>query len=182
MDLHNPAYRLTPSQDLVVRNVHFRQHTIVLFLFWNIVYKKIQFFSCRHFPTPNADTAFTKVGIKNWKKIKKNFCNMQNAEVRSIAREAGSNFNQQAQLVSSLRSHSDSEKVAASRTYARQIINILLYLRKQRLSLQGHNETTSSANRGNFLELCDWYANKIKYFGNCTIHHVTSPSHPSKTN
>ena len=74
------------------------------FLEYSVQKDSVFCFSCRHFLTPNADSAFTKVGVKNWKKFKKNFCNMQNAEVTSIAREAGSNFNQQAQLVPSLRS------------------------------------------------------------------------------
>ena len=54
-----------------------------LFLILNIVYKKIRFFSfrCRHFPTPIADTAFTKVGVKNWKKIKEKL--QQHAKCRS---------------------------------------------------------------------------------------------------
>ena len=72
------------------------------FLKYNVQKDSVFCFSCRHFPTPNADTAFTKVGVKNWKKI--NVKLQQNAEVTSIAREAGSNFNQQAQLVPSLRS------------------------------------------------------------------------------
>ena len=105
MDLHNPAYLLTPSQNLVVRNVYFRQHTSSFPVLEYSVQKDSGFcFSCGHFPAPNADTAFTTGGVKNWKKLKKNFNNMQNAKVASIARETGSNFNQQAQPVSSLRS------------------------------------------------------------------------------
>ena len=46
-----------------------------------------------------------KLALKIGKKLKKNFSNTQNAEVTSIARETESNFNQQAQLVSSLRSY-----------------------------------------------------------------------------
>ena len=78
-------------------------YSCFLFLEYSVQKDLVFCFSCRHFPTPNADTAFTKVGVKNWKKLKKNFSNMQNPEVTSMAREAGSNLNQQAQLVSSLR-------------------------------------------------------------------------------
>ena len=45
-----------------------------------------------------------KLALKIEIKIKENFSNMQNAEVTSIARETGSNFNQQAQPFLSLRS------------------------------------------------------------------------------
>ena len=57
-------------------------------------------------------------------------------------------------------------------------LTFLLYLGKQGLSLRGHNETTSSSNRGNFLELCDWYAKRDKIF--CQLYNsprnLTSPS------
>ena len=44
------------------------------------------------------------------------------------------------------------------------MIYILLYFGKQGLSLREHNETTSSPNRGNCLELCDLYAKRDKVF------------------
>ena len=39
-----------------------------LFLEYSVQKDSVFCFSCRHFPTPNVDTAFTKVGVKNWKK------------------------------------------------------------------------------------------------------------------
>ena len=38
------------------------------FLAYSVQKDSVFCFSCRHFPTPNADTAFTKVGVKNWEK------------------------------------------------------------------------------------------------------------------
>ena len=177
MDLHSPAYLLTPSQNLVVRNVHFRQQTIILFLFWNIVNKRINFFcfSCRHFPTPNADTAFTKVGVKNWKKIKEKL--QRHAKCRSHIDNQRSWIEFQSTSSAGFAFHfilyvylatqlskRHSEKVAANRTYAKQIINILLCLGKQGLSLRRYNETTSSSNRENFLELCNGFSKRYKVF------------------
>ena len=148
--------------------------------------QKIQFFcfSCKHFPTPNADTAFTKVGVKNWKKIKEKL--QQHAKCRSHIDSQRSWIEFQptssAGSVATQLSKNHSEKVAANRTYAKQIINILLYLGKQGLSLRGHNETTSSSNRENFLELCDWYAKRDKVF--CQLYNsprnFTSPSIQNK--
>ena len=105
---------------------------------------------------------------------------MQNAEVTSIARRSWIEFQSTSSAGSDATqlSKSHSEKVAANRTYAKQIINNLFYLGKQGLSLRGHNETTSSSNRGNFLELCDWYAKRDKVF--CQLYNsprnLTSPS------
>ena len=76
------------------------------FLEYSVQKDSVFCFSCRHFPTPNADTAFTKVGVKNWKKIKEKLQQHEKcrSHITSKAREAGSNFNQQGQLVPSLRS------------------------------------------------------------------------------
>ena len=70
------------------------------------MYKKIQFFvlAVDIFLPPMQIQLSLKMALKIGKKLKKNFGNMQNAEVTSIAREAGSNFDQLAQLVPSLRS------------------------------------------------------------------------------
>ena len=35
------------------------------FLEYSVQKDSVFCFSCKHFPTPNADTAFTKVGVKN---------------------------------------------------------------------------------------------------------------------
>ncbi len=48
------------------------------------------------------------------------------------------------------------------REYAASIDDMLLCLRKQ----GGHDERDASANRGNFLEMCNWYARRDKTF--CT--------------
>ena len=68
-----------PKSKFGSRNVHFRQHTIVLFLFWNIVYKKIHFFvlAVDIFLPPMQIQLSLKLALKIGKKLKKNFCKMQ---------------------------------------------------------------------------------------------------------
>ena len=51
------------------------------FLEYNVQKDSVFCFSCRHFPSPNADTAFIKVGVKNRKKIKEKL--QQHAKCRS---------------------------------------------------------------------------------------------------
>ena len=91
-------------------------------------------FSCRLFPTSNADTAFTKVGVKNWKKLKKKL--QQHAKFKSHIDSQKSWIELQstssAGSVATQLSKSHSEKIAANRTYAKQIISILFYLGKTR--------------------------------------------------
>ena len=153
------------------------------FLFWNIVYKKIQIFVLAvniFLPPMQIQLSLRLACVKNWKKIKEKL--LQHAKCRSHINSQRSWIEFQstssAGFVATQLSKSHSEKVAANRTYAKQIINILLYLGKQGLSLRGHNETTSSSNRENFLELCDWYAKRDKVF--CQLYNsprnLTSPS------
>ena len=134
------------------------------FLEYSVQKDSVFSFSCRHFPTPNADTAFSKVGFRNSKKTKEKL--QQHAKCRSHIDSQRSWIEFQstssAGSIAPQLSKCPREKVAANRSYAKQIINILLYFGKQGLSLRGHNKTTSSSNRGNFLELCDWYAKRDK--------------------
>ena len=183
MDLHNPAYRLTPSQNLVVRNVYFRQQTTVLFLFWNIVYKKIQFFvyAVDIFLPPMQIQLSLKLALKIGKKLKKNFSNMQNAEVTSIAREAGSNFSQQAQLIPSLRSY---VKVIAKKlqpTGLMQTKSLTFFSTSENKDFPFEDTIKPRATQivKTFWNYVIGMLNEMKC---CTTHHVASPAHPSKTN
>ena len=167
MDLHKPAYRhnLKSKFGSQKRSFQAAYYSSFPFLKYSVEKDSVFCFSSRHFPSPNADTAFTKVGVKNWKKIKEKL--KQYAKYRSLIDSQRSWIEFQstssAGSVATQLSKSHNEKVAANRTYAKEI-NILLYLGKQGLSLRGHNETTSSSNRGNFLELCACYAKRDKVF------------------
>ena len=149
---------------------------------WNIVYKKIQFFilDVDIFLPPMQVQLSLQLVLKIGKKIKVKL--QQHAKCRSHIDSQRSWIEFQstssAGSVATQLGKSHSEKVAANRTYAKQIIKVLLYLGKQGLSLRGHNETTSSSNRGSFLELCDWCAKRDKVF--CQLcnspRNLTSPS------
>ena len=150
------------------------------FLEYSVQKDSVFCFSCKHFPTPNADTAFTTVGVKNRKKIEVKL--QQHAKCRSHIDSQRSWIEFQstssAGSVATQLGKSHSEKVAANKTYAKQIIKILLCLGKQGFSLRRHNETTSSSNRGNFLELCNWFSKRDKVFFQLynSSRNLTSPS------
>jgi Domain of unknown function (DUF4371) len=62
------------------------------------------------------------------------------------------------------------------------ILHITRFLLLQALAFRGHNETPSSNNRGNFLELLNWYKErkpevaKVLYENAHGNNHMTSPS------
>lgn len=73
--------------------------------------------------------------------------------------------------------------VQGSREYAASIDDMLLCLRKQGFALRGHDESDASANRGNFLELCNWYARRDKAFCtrlNANLMNLMSPDTQNK--
>lgn len=49
-------------------------------------------------------------------------------------------------------------KVAENREIVKKIIKTLIYLSRQNMALRGHNESKSSKNQGNFLELIKLYS------------------------
>ena len=154
-----------------------------------MVYKKIQFFvlAVDIFLPPMQIQLSLKLALKIGKKIKEKL--QQHAKCRSHIDSQRSWIEFQstssAGSVATQLCKSHSEKVAANRTYAKQIINILFFLGKQGLSLRGPNETTSSSNRGNFLELCDWYVKRDKIF--CQLYNslrnlISSSIYAKRTN
>lgn len=58
-------------------------------------------------------------------------------------------------------------KVDRNRNIFKRLIDVVCFLGKQELAFRGHAETTSSLNKGNFLELVDLLA---KYDGNLATH------------
>ena len=94
-------------------------YSCFLFLEYSVQKDSVFCFSCRHFPTPNADTAFTKVGVNNWKKIKEKL--QQHAKCKSHIDSQRSwiefQLTSSAGSVATQLNKSHSEKVAANRIY-----------------------------------------------------------------
>ncbi|XP_030047652.1 uncharacterized protein LOC115461718 [Microcaecilia unicolor] len=118
-------------------------------------------FPCRHFSGSRVlkDSAFTEKGVRDWKNLKKKLQKHVDSGVHKQSSERWHSLKKSRDvdsLATELSSHQ--KTVEENRDYALKITNLLLYLAKQGIALRGHDEREESANRGNFLELCNLFS------------------------
>ncbi|XP_030047161.1 uncharacterized protein LOC115461455 [Microcaecilia unicolor] len=118
-------------------------------------------FPCRHFSGSRVlkDSAFTEKGVRDWKNLKKKLQKHVDSGVHKQSSERWHSLKKSTEvdsLATELSSHQ--KTVEENRDYALKITNLLLYLAKQGIALRGHDEREESANRGNFLELCNLFS------------------------
>ncbi|CAN6716732.1 unnamed protein product [Malus baccata var. baccata] len=104
--------------------------------------------------------AFTGDGFKTWKKGRERF-KMHVGPVGSVhnkAREAATNLmNQATHIETAVSKHSDQAR-KAYRTCLNASIKCTKFLLRQGLPFRGHDESVTSSNRGNYLELLQFLA------------------------
>ncbi|CAN6565692.1 unnamed protein product [Malus baccata var. baccata] len=104
--------------------------------------------------------AFTGDGFKTWKKGRERF-KMHVGPVGSVhnkAREAATNLmNQATHIETAVSKHSDQAR-KAYRTCLNASIRCTKFLLRQGLPFRGHDESATSSNRGNYLELLQFLA------------------------
>ncbi|XP_027062714.1 uncharacterized protein [Coffea arabica] len=128
-------------------------------------------FWCFLFKTQNkggryAEDAFTKTGFNNWKKAMERF-NEHIGAVNSCHNDARiqfESFQDQRHSVSNVLRSCGREIDNAYRTRLTAALDVTRFLLKQGLAFRGNDESTSSSNRGNFLELFEWYSSEILRF------------------
>ena len=127
--------------------------------------------------------AFSKTGFTNWKRVVEYF-NTHVGRPNSFhnnARKYCDDFKNQKQSVSyAFSSHSNKSEIAyESRLTA--VVGVVRFLLMQALAFRGHNESSTSINKGNFRELLNWYGERVKDVGdvindNAPLNHqLTSP-------
>lgn len=105
-----------------------------------------------------AEDAFTKTGFKNWKKALEKFKSHVGApnSCHNNARIQFESFQDQRHNVANMFRENSREMDAAYRVRLTTMLNATRFLLRQGLSFRGHDESTSSLNRGNFLELVEY--------------------------
>ncbi|XP_042051650.1 zinc finger MYM-type protein 1-like [Salvia splendens] len=107
-----------------------------------------------------SDDTFTKRGCSNWKNALERF----NYLVRGVnschnnTRIQFKAFQDQRNSVASILRSNTREMEVAYRIRLTVSLNMTRFLLKQGLSFRGHDESSSSSNRGNFLELLQWFS------------------------
>ncbi|KAH7690026.1 Ribonuclease H-like protein [Dioscorea alata] len=112
------------------------------FCFWCYPFKR-----CRG--SRMGEDAFTKMGFNNWKKALEKFVE----HIGAINR-----FQSQRQSVSHLLVAHSHEMEVAYRIRLTAVLDVTRFLLKQGLPFCGNDESSNSLNKGNFLELLEWYS------------------------
>ncbi|XP_039130910.1 zinc finger MYM-type protein 1-like [Dioscorea cayenensis subsp. rotundata] len=158
---HNFPQKEYGKQRRSFRDAWFKQHP---WLEYSVTKDAVFCFWCYLFK-PNrvsqiGEDAFTKTGFNNWKKALEKFIEHVGAvnSAHNDARVQFQSFQNQRQSVShQLAAHSHEMEVAY-RIRLTAILDVTRFLLKQGLAFRGHDESSSSLNKGNFLELLEWYS------------------------
>jgi len=108
--------------------------------------------------------AFTKVGYSNWKDAVEKFKSHVGSvnSVHNNARLHFDDFNNQRQSIGTVMSNASREAEELYRIRLTSSLACSRFLMMQGLAFRGHDESVSSLNKGNFLELIDWSKDKIQ--------------------
>ena len=108
--------------------------------------------------------AFTKVGYNNWKdaveRLKSHVGGVNS--IHNNARLHFDDFNNQRQSISTIMSSASREAEDLYKIRLTSSLACSRFLLMQGLAFRGHDESSSSLNKGNFLELIYWMKDKIK--------------------
>lgn len=121
-------------------------------------------FYCRLFSVNIIERSFIDVGYKNWKRASgRNFSFQQHARSNNhlnsttkwqCFKDISSNKDGKISIVAVM-NESHAHLVEENRKYLRIIARILLFTVNQGITQRGHDESSDSLNKGNFLELID---------------------------
>nr|XP_051204848.1 uncharacterized protein LOC127318387 isoform X4 [Lolium perenne] len=108
--------------------------------------------------------AFTKNGFKCWKKgpeqFKKHVGNA--SSIHNNARNSCEDFRNKKQSVAYALACYEEKSHIDYETRLRAVVGIVRFLMDQGLAFRGHDESSTSRNKGNFLELLEWYGARCK--------------------
>lgn len=107
-----------------------------------------------------SDT-FTKIGFINWRNDLASLTEHNEGKTHNNARSACDDFkNQRTSIASKLRSDSKESEVLY-KTRLTASLDCARFLLMQGEPFRGHDESSSSINKGNFREMVDWYKDKV---------------------
>lgn len=143
--------------------------------------------SCKIFGLPKAkNMIMASSGSNDFKNLKRNIeahetC-MHHLQAEISRTLFASNYRIDVEIV-----HSANQKIADNREILKVVIDVLVYIARQNISLRGHNESCSSMNKGNLLELLQLLAkyhpilqNHLNKIGNKKKNRLTLLSHDSQ--
>ena len=117
---------------------------------------KVYCFICKNFSSGNIKDqyeTFVKSGFSNWKKLNEKLKKHEQSDQHTKCSEKYVSYKHSLThgKVCDQKAYQHEEEVVQNRNYALKLIDIILCLTRQRLSLRGHDENESSVNPGIFL-------------------------------
>jgi hypothetical protein len=107
---------------------------------------------------------FTKTGFSNWKKASEIFKTHIGgpSSIHNNARNSCEDFRNKKQSVAyAIVSHEEQSHIKYE-IRLRAVLGVVRFLLEQGLAFRGHDESSTSLNKGNFRELLDWYGARCK--------------------
>lgn len=123
-------------------------------------------FYCYLFKQPRAENygvdAFTVLGFRGWKNGRELIASHGNGIDHNKSRKDYEDFKNQRQSVSHVFQSGGKKKEVEHKGRLTIILAVIRFLLLQALAFRGHDESSSSSNKGNFLEMLQWYKDKDK--------------------
>jgi len=104
--------------------------------------------------------SFTTNGFTNWKDGPKLFDDHANSVLHNKARKDYECYKNQRQSVSHVISRESQKEEEEYRGRLLIILGVVKFLLLQAHAFRGHDESSHSSNKGNFLEMLNWYKGK----------------------
>lgn len=152
-----------------LRSFSSKYYQLHSWLEYNTEEDKVYCFECRHFIKEgirDQHEKFVKNGFNNWKKLGEGL--KKHAE-SSLHAECAQKYIAYKKSLKTGTVHQQvvnqqEQDVIQNREYLLKLIDVILTLVRQGLPLRGHEEDTSSKNRGNFLEIAQLFSKCDKNF------------------
>ena len=127
-------------------------------------------FYCYLFKQPKAENygvnAFTVVGFRRWKDGRETIGAHGNGIDHNKSRRSYEDYKNQRQSVSHVMNRGGKKMEEEYKGRLLVILGVVRFLLLQALAFRGHDESSTSSNKGNFLELLHWYKDKDKNVAN----------------
>jgi hypothetical protein len=130
-------------------------------------------FYCYLFKQPRAENygvdSFTNVGFRGWKDGHKLIKGNDKGVAHNNARRHYEDYKSQRQSVPYAMTSSANKVDNEYKSRMIVILEVIRFLLLQALAFRGHDESSSSSNKGNFLEMIEWYKSKDKKLHICSV-------------
>lgn len=101
--------------------------------------------------------AFTKDGYSNWKHALDKFQAHERSASHNYSKSKVFGYKDQRHNIDYVMNQVSGQKEVEYRKRLTAVVDVIRYLLGQGLAFRGHDESTESVHRGNFLELIKWY-------------------------